>query len=125
MSPSSELTPISSGLAVTPTGSLARPSLPRSICLSPDRMRAVDLEEQMDPLAVAEATPDRRRSIATIASQAIVIGVAATAIWWLLPRGVTARPPLELPPPLQAEAAPISPAQAEEESRAVSLLRQA
>ena len=125
MSPSSELTPISSGLAVPPTGSLARPSLPRSTCLSPDRIRAVDLEEQMDPLAVAEATPDRGRSIATITSQAVVIAVAATAIWWLLPRGVTARPPLELPPALQSEAGPLPPGQSAAESEAVALLRQA
>jgi hypothetical protein len=131
----SDLIPMSNSLArdhaasrdVGPstTGSLARPSLPRSTTLSTDRIQAVDLEEQMDPLAVAESIADGRRSVATVAGQLIVIGIAAAAIWWLLPRGLSARPPLELPEPLQAEAAPIPPAQRDAENVAIALLKQA
>ncbi|MFM8705124.1 MAG: hypothetical protein ACKOHG_14885, partial [Planctomycetia bacterium] len=75
------------GLTLAPAGSMARPTLPKSTTLSAARIHAVDLEEQMDPLAVAEATADDRRSLATAAGQLLVIALAAAAIWWLLPRG--------------------------------------
>ena len=71
----------------------------------------MDLEEQMDPLAVAESAADGTRSFATVVGQLVVIGIAAAAIWWLLPKGIAARPPLELPEPLQVETAAILPAQ--------------
>lgn len=112
-------------LSPSTAGSLARPSLPRSTTLSTDRIQAVDLEEQMDPLAVAESTADGRRSVAAVVGQLIIIGIAAAAIWWLLPRGISARPPLELPEPLQAESGPIPPAQRDAETAAVALLKQA
>ena len=79
----------------------------------------------MDPLAVAESKADGTRSVAMVAGQLIVIGIAALAIWWLLPKGLTARPPLELPEPLQAEAGLIPPAQRDEENAAIALLKQA
>jgi len=79
----------------------------------------------MDPLAVAESRADGPRTVATVAGQLIVIGIAALAIWWLLPKGLTARPPLELPEPLQAEAGPILPAQRDAENTAIALLKQA
>ena len=79
----------------------------------------------MDPLAVAESSPDGRRSVATVVGQLIVIGIAAAAIWWLLPKGIAARPPLELPEPLQVEAAPIPSAQRDAENAAIALLKQA
>jgi len=135
MSQRSDLIPIAADLARRPTdslepgptstGSLARPSLPKSTTLSSDRLEAVDLEEQMDPLAVSESKVDGTRSVATLAGQLIVIGIAALAIWWLLPKGLTARPPLELPEPLQAEARPIPPAQRDAENTAIALLKQA
>ena len=135
MNQHSDLVPISTGLTrglaetrdlgASPTGSLARPSLPRSTTLSPDRIQAVDLGEQMDTLAVAESTADSRRSVTTMIGQLLVIGIAAAAIWWLLPKGITARPPLELPEPLQAEAGPIPPAQRDAETAAIVLLKQA
>ena len=135
MNQRSDLIPISTGLAhspadtrdlgPSPVGSLARPSLPQSTVLSPDQIQAVDLEEQMDPLAVAESVADRRRSIATVMGQLIVIGIAAAAIWWLLPKSIAARPPLELPEPLQAEAGQIPPAQRDVETAAIVLLKQA
>jgi hypothetical protein len=122
MEPSSDLIPSVSGLAPLPAGSLARPGLPQSTSLSSERLRAVDLEEQMEPLAVAEATADEARSLAGVAWQLAVIGIAATAIWWLLPRGVAARPPLELPAALQAEPAPLTPARRAAEEAAIGLL---
>jgi hypothetical protein len=135
MSQRSDLIPIAAGLARGPTeteelgpssaGSLARPSLPKSTTLSSDLLQSVDLEEQMDPLAVAESNADGTRSVAAVAGQLVVIGIAALAIWWLLPKGLTARPPLELPEPLQAEAAPIPPAQRDAENTAIALLKQA
>lgn len=131
----SDLIPISAGLTrgsvdtrdmgPASAGSLARPSLPKSTALSPHRMQAVDLEERMDPLAVAETAADGRRSIATAVGQLIVICIAAAVIWWLLPKGIAARPPLELPEPLQAEAGPLPPAQRDAENAAVGLLKQA
>lgn len=131
----SDLVPMSTGLsrgpAATrelespPAGTLARPSLPRSKTLAADRMQAIDLEEQMDPLAVAESTPDGRRSVATVIGQLLVIVIAAAAIWCLLPKGIAARPPLELPQPLQAESAPIPSAQRDAENAAIGLLKQA
>ncbi len=135
MNQHSDLIPISAGLARQTedhqglghpsAGSLARPSLPKSATLSTDRLQAVDLEEQMDPLAVAESKADGTRSLATTLGQLIVIGIAAVAIWWLLPKGITARPPLELPEPLQAEAAAIPPDQRDTENTAIALLKQA
>lgn len=135
MNRDSDLIPVSAGPArgpsglqppgSSPTGSLARPSLPRSTPLSSDRIQAVDIEEQMDALAVAESAADGSRSIAMLIGQLLVIGVAAAAIWWLLPKGIVARPPLELPEPLQAEAAPIPPAQRDAEQAAIALLKQA
>ena len=112
-------------LGPAPTGSLARPSLPRSTTLTTDRIQTVDLEEQMDPLAVAESTADVGRSVATVVGQLVVIGIAAVAIWWLLPKGIAARPPLELPEPLQAEAGEIPPGQRDAENAAIGLLKQA
>jgi len=145
MKPNSDLTPISSGLVpamtgeggypaaptrslghpATPAGSLARPMLPKSTMLTSDRIHAVDLEEQMDPLAVAESTADTTRSMARVMGQLLVIGIAAVAIWWLLPKGISARPPLELPEPLQAEAVPIPGAQRDAEAAAIDLLKRA
>ena len=114
-----------SSLAPIVAGSLARPELPHTLMLSTDQMRAVDLEEQMDPLAVAESTAATDRSVAALAWQFVVLGVAAVALWSLLPKGVTARPPLELPAPLQAESGPITPAQQALEETAIGLLKQA
>jgi hypothetical protein len=135
MNQRSDLIPISTDLSrgheeprelgPSPAGSSARPSLPRSTTLSTDRLHAVDLDEQMDPLAVAESTADGRRSVAAVIGQLIVIGIAAAAIWWLLPKGIAVRPPLELPKPLQAEAGPIPPAQRDAENAAIALLKQA
>ena len=145
MMSSSDPTPISSGLVPattgevghrtatvrslgyppTPAGSLARPMLPKSTTLTTDRLTAVDLEEQMDPLAVAESTADTTRSIVRVVGQFLVIGIAAAAIWWLLPRGISARPPLELPEPLQAEAVTIPATQRDAETAAIDLLKQA
>jgi len=125
MQPPSDLIPAVSGLAPRAAGTLARPDLPTSQSLSPERMRAVDLEEQMEPLAVAESTADEARSLSGVGWQLAVIGIAAVAIWWLLPRGGSARPPLELPAPLQAEPAPIAPAQRAAEEAAIALLKQA
>ena len=145
MKPNSDLTPISSGLVPamtdedgypaaptrslghppTPAGSLARPMLPKSTMLTSDRIHAVDLEEQMDPLAVAESMADTSRSIARVIGQLVVIGIAAAAIWWLLPKGISARPPLELPEPLQAEVVAIPGAQRDAEAAAIELLKQA
>jgi len=145
MKPNSDLTPISSGLVPamtgeggyaaapthslghlpTPAGSLARPMLPKSTMLTSDRIHAVDLEEQMDPLAVAESMADTTRSIARVIGQLVVIGIAAAAIWWLLPKGISARPPLELPEPLQAEVVTIPVDQRNAETAAIELLKQA
>lgn len=134
MAPRSDLIPIAPGIPATsaipatpatPATSLARPSLPRSTALSASRLRGVDLDEQMDPLAVLESTADVTQSYAATLSQLVVIGIASAAIWWLLPRGVTARPPLELPEPLQAETAPLSPARRTAENTAIGLLKQA
>jgi len=135
MNQGSDLIPISAGLAHRPAdaqdlgpssaSSSARPCLPKSTTLSTNRLRAVDLEEQMDPLAVAESATDGTRSFATVVGQLVVIGIAAAAIWWLLPRGIAARPPLELPEPLQVETAPILPAQRDAENAAIALLKQA
>ena len=58
MKPRSDLIPADSGLASLPEGSLARPALPKSTPLSTARVRAVDLDEQMDPLAVSESAVD-------------------------------------------------------------------
>gem|GEM_PF-1689490 len=145
MQPNSDLNPTSSGLVrattgevghattpphslgypPTPAGSLARPMLPKSTMLTSDRIHAVDLEEQMDPLAVAEATTNTTWPMARVVGQLLVIGIAAAAIWWLLPKGISARPPLELPEPLQAEAVAIPPAQRDAEATAIELLKQA
>ena len=125
MQPRSDLITTSPGLATTPAGSLARPELPKSATLSADQMRTVNLEEQMDPLAVREVMVDGRQSLAESLCQLLVIGVAAAAIWWLLPRGVTARPPLELPAALQAEVGSASPSQREHEAEAIAALKKA
>jgi len=135
MNLSSDLIPFASGRgpapaadatgSTAPAGSLARPMLPTSTALSAERMHAVDLEEEMDPLAVAEATADGPRSVAMAVGQFLVIGIAAVAIWWLLPKGVTPRPPLELPAALQAEAVPIPAGQRQFENAAIDLLKQA
>jgi hypothetical protein len=135
MSQRSDLIPMSTGLArgpaetrdlvAPPTGSLARPSLPRSTTLSTDGIHAVDLEERMDPLAVAESTAEGTRSVATVVGQLVVIGIAAVAIWWLLPSGISARPPLELPEPLQTEAVTMPAGQRDAENAAIALLKQA
>ena len=135
MKQSSDLIPIDARLPAAPAGSqayppatassLARPALPKSTTLSANRMHAVDLEEQMDSLAVAESTADESRPLAAAAWQLIVIGIAAAVIWWLLPKGVAVRPPLELPAPLQDEAGPLTPAQRDAENAAIGLLKQA
>jgi len=145
MKPNSDPTPISSGLvpamtgedghpvapnrslAYSPTtsGSLARPMLPKSATLTSDRIHAVDIEEQMDPLAVAESSADTDRSIGRMLGQLMVIGIAAAAIWWLLPKGISARPPLELPDPLQTEVVVIPHTQRVAETAAIDLLKQA
>lgn len=135
MNQHSDLVPLSIGPAQDPvatrvagassTSSLTRPSLPRSRPLSAGQIQAVDLEEQMEPLAVAESAADSRRSVATLTGQLVVIAVAAATIWWLLPAGIQARPPLQLPEPLQAEAAPIAKEQRDEEATAIALLKKA
>ena len=114
-----------SSLSPTGAGSLARPHLPQTKPLSADGMRAIDLEEQMDPLAVAESTADASQSLAALAWQFVVIGLAAAAIWWLLPRGVTPRPPLELPDALQGESGSVTPSQQAAEEEAIALLKRA
>jgi len=134
MSPSSDLVPFPSGRPAAPpadagpdsvpTGSLARPLVPTTTTLSPEGMRAVDLEERMDPLAVAEASAETPRPPAAIVAQCLLIAVAAAAIWWLLPRGGMARPPLELPAPLQAEPLPLTPSRRTLERSAIALLDQ-
>jgi hypothetical protein len=125
MKPRSDLIPADSGLASLPEGSLARPALPKSTPLSTERVRAVDLDEQMDPLAVSESAVDDATTLADTAWKLAVIGVAAAAIWWLLPRGTAARPPLELPAPLQSEPAQIAAPQRAAEEAAIALLKQA
>lgn len=125
MEPSADLIQADSGLASLPAGSLARPELPKSTQLSSERARAVDLDEQMDPLAVAESTADDAGTLADTAWKLAVIGIAAATIWWLLPRGPAARPPLELPAPLQAEPATIAAPQRAAEEAAIALLEQA
>jgi hypothetical protein len=121
MSPTG-LSAVSVGAVV---GHPARPDLPRSTTLSPAGMQEVDLAERMDPLAVAESASDGAQSLADLVSQLALIAVALLAIWWLLPRGTAPLPPLELPPPLQAE--PVRPGriQREAERAAVELVRQA
>jgi len=125
MEPPSDLIPADSGLASLSAGSLARPGLPRSTPLSSERVRAVDLDERMDPLAVSESVADGAGTLADTAWKLTVIGLAAAVIWWLLPRGTAARPPLELPAPLQAEPAPIPAPQRAAEEAAIALLKQA
>jgi len=125
MQPPSDLIPAVSGLAPRAAGSLARPGLPQSSRLSPEGLRAVDLEEQMEPLAVAESTAPESHTVSGVAWQLAIIGVAAAAIWWFLPRGGMARPPLELPAPLQAEPAAIAAPQRAAEEAAIALLKQA
>jgi len=125
MQPRSDIIVPTSTLSPTGAGSLARPHLPQTTTLSADGMRAIDLEEQMDPLAVAESTADASQSLAVLVWQFVVIGIAAAAIWWLLPRGVTPRPPLELPAALQGESGSVTPAQQAAEDEAIALLKRA
>jgi hypothetical protein len=120
MRSNSELITSSGGLTPS-TGTLARPALPRSTALAADRRRAVDLEERMDPLAVAEATADDDQSAAGWVGRFALIALAAAAVWWLLPRAEPARPPLEVPGQLQAEAGRIPPAQLAAEREAIAL----
>lgn len=119
----------SAGLANASPGGVvghpARPELPRSTALSAAAMQEVDLAERMDPLAVAESAADGRQTIADLVSQLALIAVALVAIWWLLPRGTAPLPPLELPPPLQAEPVRPSRGQREAERAAIELVRQA
>ena len=84
MATRSDLVPVSGGLAA-PAGSLARPELPRSTALSAARLREVDLEERMDPLAVAEATAEVPRRPAELLGRAGLFALAAAAVFWLLP----------------------------------------
>ena len=129
MASSADSSPSPTGLSTVSTGGIvghpARPELPRSTALSPAGMQAVDLAERMDPLAVAESAVDGGQSLADLISQLALIAAALVAIWWLLPRGTAPLPPLELPPPLQAE--PVSPSrrQREAERAALELVRQA
>lgn len=125
MNPRSDLIPTVSGLAPLPSSSPARPSLPKSTPLSAERIRAVDLDERMDPLAVAESSADDDRTLAGMAGKLAVIVIAAAVIWWLLPRGTTARPPLELPAPLQAEPVVVAAEQRSAEEAAIGLLERA
>jgi hypothetical protein len=129
MTSPSDPTVSSTGLATASAGGAighpTRPELPRSTTLSAAGMQAVDLAERMDPLAVAESAADGGQTLAEVVSQLVLIAIALAAIWWLLPRGTAPLPPLELPPPLQAE--PIRPSrrQREAEQAAVELVRQA
>lgn len=107
--------------AVSPT----RPSLPRSTTLADLRIQAVDLEERMDPLAVAESMADGRQSFAAAIGQLLLMAVAAAAIWSLLPAGIHARPPLELPDPLQTDAGPTPGPWRDAEAAAIALLKKA
>ena len=121
MGASRDLIAVSDGLAA-PLGSLARPELPRSAALSAARLREVDLEERMDPLAVAEATADLPRSPVELLGRAALFFLAAAAVFWLLPRAVPPAPPLELPDVLQRETATLPPAQAAAERAAIALV---
>jgi len=124
MRSNSELIPSSGGLGLA-SGTLARPALPRSTALGTARLRAVDVEERMDPLAVAEVAAGDDRSAAGWAGQLALIALAGTAVWWLLPRAVPPRPPLEVPEQVQTEAAAIPPAQAAAEREAIALVDRA
>jgi hypothetical protein len=129
MKPTADMIPMPPGLApqsaAAGTVSLSRPEIPRSVVLVGDGIPEVDLEEGMDRLAVAESSGDKRGSIATAASQLLLIAAAAAVIWWLLPRGIAARPPLELPPALQEEPVPLAPAHRAAEEAAIRLLERA
>ena len=127
-SPSDSSTSPTGLYTVSPGGVVghpARPELPRSTALSAAGMQEVDLAERMDPLAVAESAADGRQSLAELLSQLALIAAALVAIWWLLPRGTAPLPPLELPPPLQAEPVRPSRRQREAEQAALALVRQA
>lgn len=121
MGASTDLIPASGGLAA-PAGSLARPELPRSVALTGERLRAVDLEERMDPLAVAEASADLPRPPAELLGRAALFALAAAAVFWLLPRAVPPQPPLEVPEGLQGETAALPPAQLAAERAAIALV---
>jgi len=124
MRSTSDLIPSSGGLG-PPSGTLARPALPRSTALAADRRRAVDVEERMDPLAVAEASADDDASTAGWIGQLALIALTGAAVWWLLPRSVPARPPLEVPEQVQAETGSIPKAQLAAEREAIALVDRA
>jgi hypothetical protein len=121
MGASRDLIPASGGLAA-PAGSLARPELPRSTALSPERRHEVDLEERMDPLAVAEATAEVPRKPGELLGRAVLFALAAAAVFWLLPRPVPPPPPPELPEGLQEEAGRLSAMQLAAEREAIALV---
>lgn len=121
MATRTDLVPAAGGLAA-PAGSLARPELPRSTALSPAGLREVDLEERMDPLAVAEATADVPRQPVELLGRAALFALAAAAVFWLLPRPVPPPPPPELPEGLQEEAGGLPPAQLAAEREAIALV---
>ncbi len=85
---------------------IARPPLPKTTALSPAKVRQVDLEEQMEPLAVAESIADRDRSFLSVMIRVGLVAATAAAVWMLLPAGRAARPPIELPSPLQEDVEP-------------------
>jgi hypothetical protein len=82
---------------------IARPALPKTTALSPAKVRQVDLEEKMEPLAVAESLADRDRSALSTLIRLALVAATAAAVWLLLPAGRAARPPIELPSPLQED----------------------
>lgn len=129
MASPSDSSTLPTGLSAVSAGGVvghpARPELPRTTALTPAAMQEVDLAERMDPLAVAESASAGGQSLADLVSQLALIAVALIAIWWLLPRGTAPLPPLELPPPLQAEPVRPSRRQREAEQAALALVRQA
>lgn len=102
---------------------IARPPLPKTTPLSPANVRKVDLEEKMEPLAVAESIADRDRSPLAALIRVSLVAATAAAVWLLLPAGRAARPPIELPAPLQEEVRPAKDRRRGEEA-AIGVLEQ-
>jgi hypothetical protein len=85
---------------------IARPPLPKTTALSPARLQQVDLEERMEPLAVSESIAESDRSFSRAVIQLLLVAVTGVGVWFLLPSGRSARPPIELPGALQGDERP-------------------
>ena len=100
---------------------IARPPLPKTTSLSPARLQQVDLEERMEPLAVSESIAESDRSFTRSAIQLVLVVLTGFGVWFLLPSGRAARPPIELPAAVQADVAP-SKARRRAEEAAIDVL---